>query len=64
MATLVGLNQGGDNVEAAGKDVAMQIAAMNPVALNKESIPEDVIAKELEIGKRSSYSRRETRSNG
>lgn len=51
VATLVGLNQGGENVEAAGKDVAMQIAAMNPVALNKESIPEDVIAKELEIGR-------------
>jgi elongation factor Ts len=51
IATLVGLNQEGDNVADAGRDVAMQVAAMNPVALNKDSIPEDVIAKELEIGR-------------
>ena len=51
VATLVGLNQAGENVEVAGKDIAMQVAAMNPVALNKESIPQSVIDKELEIGK-------------
>jgi elongation factor Ts len=51
IATLVGFNQAGDSVSDAGRDVAMQVAAMNPVALNKDSIPEDVIAKELEIGK-------------
>ena len=51
VATLVGLNQAGDAVAEAGKDVAMQVAAMNPVALNKDSIPQDVIAKELEIGR-------------
>ena len=40
----------GENEEAA-KDVAMQAAAMNPVALNRDSVPADVIAKELEIGR-------------
>ncbi|MBQ1333771.1 MAG: elongation factor Ts [Clostridia bacterium] len=32
-----------------GKDVAMQIAALNPTFLSKETVPEDVIAKEKEI---------------
>jgi elongation factor Ts len=51
VATLVGLNQAADGVAEAGKDVAMQVAAMNPVSLNKESIPQSVIDKELEIGR-------------
>ena len=34
---------------AAAKDVAMQIAAMNPEYLDDKSVPEDVIAKEKEI---------------
>ncbi len=51
VASLVGLNQTGDNVADAGRDIAMQIAAMNPVALNKEAVPQDVIKKEIEIGK-------------
>lgn len=51
VATLIALNQNGDQISLAGKDIAMQVAAMNPVALNKESIPQSVIDKELEIGK-------------
>lgn len=35
----------------AGKDVAMQIAAMNPVAIDKDDVPAEVVAKELEIAK-------------
>ncbi len=49
VASLVGLNKAG--FETAAKDVAMQIAAMAPVALNKESVPQSVIDKEVEIGK-------------
>ena len=49
VASLVGLNKAG--FENAAKDVAMQIAAMAPVALNKESVPQSVIDKEVEIGK-------------
>lgn len=37
--------------EQTGKDVVMQIAAMAPVALDKESVPTEVIEKEIEIGK-------------
>ena len=36
---------------SAGKDVAMQIAAMNPIALNKDGVDQSVIDKEIEIGK-------------
>jgi elongation factor Ts len=35
----------------AGRDVAMQAAAMAPVALDEQDIPEDLIAKELELNK-------------
>jgi len=49
VASLVGLNKAG--FETAAKDVAMQIAAMAPVALNKESVPQSVVDKEVEIGK-------------
>lgn len=37
--------------EQAGKDIAMQIAAMNPVAVDKSDVPQSVIDKEIEIGK-------------
>ena len=51
LATLVALNKSGEAVEDAGKQVAMQVAAMNPVALNKDGIDEATIARELEVGK-------------
>jgi len=37
--------------QAAGKDVAMQIAAMNPVAVDKDQVDADTIKREIEIGK-------------
>ncbi len=52
IGVLVGLNKTfNDAIEAAGKDVAMQVAAMNPVALDKDNVPQEVIEKEIEIGK-------------
>ncbi|MEQ9468596.1 MAG: translation elongation factor Ts [Ekhidna sp.] len=44
-------NTSGANVEDAGKDVAMQIAAMNPVAVDKDGVDPGVVEKEIEIGK-------------
>lgn len=38
------------DVDMAGKDVVMQIAAMAPVSLDPESVPEDVKQREIEIG--------------
>jgi elongation factor Ts len=50
LATLVGFTKAGlDN--QVYKDVAMQVAAMNPVAIDKDDVPRTVIAEELEIGK-------------
>lgn len=49
VASVVGLNKAG--FPDAAKDVAMQIAAMAPIALDKESVPAEVVAKEIEIGK-------------
>jgi elongation factor Ts len=51
LATLVGLTSGSDSAEDAGKQVAMQIAAMNPIALNKDGVDQDTISREIEIGK-------------
>lgn len=49
LATLVGFNQA-DIDEQVGKDVAMQAAAMAPVAVDADSVPADIKQKELEIG--------------
>ena len=51
VASLVGLNKSGNEVSEAGRDVAMQVAAMNPIALNRDEVPQEVIEKEIEIGK-------------
>lgn len=49
LATLVGLSK---TVDAqVGKDVAMQVAAMSPVAVDKADVPADLIEKEKEIGR-------------
>ena len=48
---LVGLNLADKNYIEAGRDVAMQVAAMKPVALDKDDVAQDIIAKEIEIGK-------------
>jgi elongation factor Ts len=50
LATLAGFSKPGHNVQVY-KDIAMQIAAMNPVAIDKDDVPEKVIAQEIEIGK-------------
>jgi elongation factor Ts len=46
MGVLVGLDK---EAPDAGKDLAMQIAAMNPVAVDPESVPADVVAREKDI---------------
>lgn len=52
LGVLVALkNVNGGDVTDAGKDVAMQIAAMRPVGVDKEDVDETVVAREIEIGK-------------
>jgi len=50
LATIAGFSKAGLDLQVY-KDIAMQIAAMNPVAIDKEDVPEKVIAQEIEIGK-------------
>ncbi|MCK9322112.1 MAG: translation elongation factor Ts [Bacteroidales bacterium] len=49
LATLVGLNKVVD--PQIGMNIAMQIAAMNPAAVDKDFVSQEVIDKELEIGR-------------
>jgi elongation factor Ts len=51
IATVVGLSANVDGAEAVAKDVAMQAAAMNPVALNEDGVDQSIIDKEIEIAK-------------
>lgn len=51
VATVVGFNKGADVVGEAGDYVAMQVASMAPIAVDKDRVSEDIVAKELEIGK-------------
>ncbi len=51
LASMVAFNMKGEKIEEPAKQIAMQIAAMNPIAIDKDSIPSDVIEKELEIAK-------------
>jgi elongation factor Ts len=51
IVAVVGLNKNFDNAESAAKNVAMQAASMNPVALDKNDVPQDLIEKEIEIAK-------------
>ena len=50
LATLVSMTKKVADDQPA-KDVAMQVAAMAPVAVNKDRIPQSIIDKELEIGR-------------
>ncbi len=50
LASLIGLNKTVADPQI-GKDIAMQVAAMNPVAVNRESVSQDIVDKELEIGR-------------
>jgi len=49
LATLVGLNKVTD--VQVGKNLAMQVAAMNPVAVDKDDVPPEIIENEKEIGR-------------
>ncbi|MCL6523530.1 MAG: translation elongation factor Ts [Thermoflavifilum sp.] len=50
VGVLVGLNQPlQPAIEQAGRDVAMQVAAMNPIAVDRDQVPEEILNREKEI---------------
>lgn len=52
LGVLVALkNVGSANVQEVGKDVAMQIAAMRPVGVDKDDVDPTLVQREIEIGK-------------
>ena len=52
LGVLVSLNNTANtDYVTAGKDIAMQIAAMNPIALDRDQVDQSVVEKEIEIGK-------------
>ena len=50
LATIVGFNQPNVDPQVA-KDIAMQVAAMNPIAVTKESVPQNVVETERKIAR-------------
>lgn len=50
LGVLVDISGSGD-AEAVGRDVAMQVAALNPLAAHRESVPTTVVEKEMEIAR-------------
>ncbi len=50
LASMIGLTKEVADAQV-GRDIAMQVAAMNPVAVDKENVAPETIEKELEIGR-------------
>lgn len=50
LATIVGFNLPGVDAQVA-KDIAMQVAAMNPVAISSNDVPAETVEKELKIAR-------------
>ncbi len=52
LATLLGLNKkDAGKISEIAHELAMQVAAMNPIAIDKENVTPEVIQRELEIGR-------------
>ncbi len=51
LASMVAVSKSGDAEGEAARNVAMQVAAMNPIALNDEGVDKETIERELEIGR-------------
>jgi len=52
VATVVGFNKAGnEKIDVAAKDVAMQVAAMAPIAVDKDDVDAHTLEREIEIGK-------------
>ncbi|NQY67464.1 MAG: elongation factor Ts [Flavobacteriales bacterium] len=50
IASIVALSNAGE-LDEAGRDVAMQIAAMSPIAIDKDDVEQSIIDREIAVGK-------------
>jgi elongation factor Ts len=51
LASIVAFNKTSKNLNTIGHEIAMQIAAMNPISVDESSVPENIKNHELEIAK-------------
>ncbi|MEI6123826.1 MAG: translation elongation factor Ts [Bacteroidota bacterium] len=52
LASMIGFNKVIDSgIDQVGKDIVMQIAAMNPVAIDKDDVDPTIVQREIEVGK-------------
>ena len=51
LTAVVAFNTGNDALNEAGRDVAMQVAAMAPVAIDKDDVDPTLLEREVEIAK-------------
>ena len=51
LAVIVGFNKGGEALAETAHEVAMQIAAMNPLGVTENEIPQEVVDRELEVAR-------------
>jgi elongation factor Ts len=52
LATILGMSKAdAKNVHEIGHELAMQVAAMSPVAVDKDNVSQEIIDREMEIGK-------------
>ncbi len=54
------VKSGNDELFLIGKDIAMQVAAMNPISVKREDVPKETVDKEIEIYKELAKERRQT----
>ena len=51
IGVLVGFNKSSEAITSLGRDVAMQIAAMSPVAIDEDDVPANIKEREMSIGR-------------
>jgi len=50
LATVLGLNKADEAMDQLGRELAMQVAAMSPIAVDQDDIDPEILAKEKQIG--------------
>jgi elongation factor Ts len=51
VGAIIGLSKASEKAQELGRNLTMQIAAMNPIAIDKNDLSEDVINKELDVAR-------------